>query len=190
MNEFWEKGNGSQNEYVAYLENLHESQRNCGRFDQFVCCPQDPQLEPEAIDVPLGPVKAYLNPPECGKTNVIEVNRIVGGSDAPIGAWPWMALYGKGSSLTPIFTCGGSIISKRHVMTAAHCLLDGTLRFVLIYYFALPYPTLLSTVHSFDLEYMTYRRLMETLSILECRARFPMKTTTTETSTMTSQFWF
>lgn len=107
---------------------IHQSQRNCEKFDQFVCCPQDPQLEPEAIF--SGSPKVGLNPPECGQTSLDGINRILGGLNAPVGAWPWMALYGKGTSANPIFICGGSIISKRHVLTAAHCLLAGTTKFV------------------------------------------------------------
>lgn len=124
---------------------IHQSQRNCERIDQFVCCPQDVQLEQEAI-VPItfkGPTTAKLNPPECGKTKVLDANRVIGGSNAPEGAWPWMALYGKGTSANPRFTCGGSIITKRHVLTAAHCLLEGTSKFV---YFTGTFVTVLSLI--------------------------------------------
>ncbi|KAH8302724.1 hypothetical protein KR044_010131, partial [Drosophila immigrans] len=50
--------------------------------------------------------------------------KIVGGSDAKKGAWPWIALlaYEYGSDYQ--FKCGGTLISARHVLTAAHCILD------------------------------------------------------------------
>ncbi|XP_053985491.1 chymotrypsin-1-like [Hylaeus volcanicus] len=44
--------------------------------------------------------------------------QIVGGSDAPIGKFPYqVSLQYNGHHF-----CGGSIISKRHILTAAHCM--------------------------------------------------------------------
>ncbi|XP_045529103.1 serine protease 33-like isoform X1 [Pieris brassicae] len=42
--------------------------------------------------------------------------RIVGGDDAGFGTFPWQAYIRIGSS-----RCGGSLISRRHVVTAGHC---------------------------------------------------------------------
>ncbi|XP_030763294.1 uncharacterized protein LOC115887905 [Sitophilus oryzae] len=49
--------------------------------------------------------------------------RIVGGDEAGFGTFPWQAYIRIGSS-----RCGGSLISRRHVVTAGHCVARATPR--------------------------------------------------------------
>ena len=46
--------------------------------------------------------------------------RIVGGQDSVQGTWPWIVNIHAGG-----YVCGGTLIEKNTVLTAAHCLFDG-----------------------------------------------------------------
>ncbi|ALC40781.1 CG8170, partial [Drosophila busckii] len=69
-----------------------------------------------------GPVN---NEPSCGISLAKQTaqRRIVGGDDAGFGSFPWQAYIRIGSS-----RCGGSLISRRHVVTAGHCVARATPR--------------------------------------------------------------
>ncbi|XP_014277408.1 venom protease [Halyomorpha halys] len=68
--------------------------------------------------------RMFLSPPQCGKTFVNQQPRIVGGQPAELGAWPWIALLGYRTKRLagPYWQCGGTLISERYVLTAAHCI--------------------------------------------------------------------
>ena len=56
-------------------------------------------------------------------------SRIAGGDDVIAGKIPWMAVVKVWSKLSKSYgTCGGALITVRHVLTAAHCLLPATLK--------------------------------------------------------------
>ncbi|KAL3290209.1 hypothetical protein HHI36_023568 [Cryptolaemus montrouzieri] len=64
-----------------------------------------------------------LRKPNCGFSNITN-SRIVGGVPAKLGEFPWMVALGyrnKKNPSVPQWLCGASLISDRHLLTAAHC---------------------------------------------------------------------
>lgn len=61
--------------------------------------------------------------PDCGFSNVTN-RRVVGGSPVLIGEYPWIVTLGYKRSENSFmkWKCGGSLITKIHVLTAAHCI--------------------------------------------------------------------
>ncbi|XP_023230910.1 transmembrane protease serine 9-like [Centruroides sculpturatus] len=80
----------------------------CGPF--FTCCSS--AAEQKIQPAYYGPVR---NDPYCGR-NSENTRRIVGGSDAAFGQFPWQVFIQIGGS-----RCGGALVAWRHVVTAGHC---------------------------------------------------------------------
>jgi hypothetical protein len=95
----------------------------------------DEELENNKLKCGLTKIgsKDIIMPPVRGRRDVdnqIDIfdflfpssSRVVMGHGAKVGQIPWMcAIYFHGQ-----FVCGGSIISERHIISAAHCF-DGSL---------------------------------------------------------------
>ncbi|XP_023345529.1 chymotrypsin-2 isoform X2 [Eurytemora carolleeae] len=58
-------------------------------------------------------------PPKCGLSVGSNFNKIVGGVDAVPGEFPWMVMVKIEKGV-----CGGTIISRKHILSAAHCFVD------------------------------------------------------------------
>lgn len=67
-----------------------------------------------------------LNDSECGSSSA---DRIVGGKNASMGAYPWIARIGytgipRTGVYEIVYKCGGSLINNYYVLTAAHCVTE------------------------------------------------------------------
>lgn len=81
---------------------------SCGLL--MTCC-----VTPSRQEIQPGFYGPVVNDPYCGRS-ASKINRIVGGTDASFGQFPWQAFVQVGGS-----RCGGALISSRHVVTAGHC---------------------------------------------------------------------
>ena len=92
----------------------HFQDISCG-FTSEVCCTNN--MISEQDHCPEGKKS------NCGRRFSASL-RIAGGNDTDPGDWPWMArlLYNKTDEAEGTTHCGGTLITGRHVVTAAHCI--------------------------------------------------------------------
>lgn len=96
------------------------SQRKCAEFSK------QTKLLSTGIALTLDPDPIVFESFNCSKS----VDLIVGGEDAKAGEFPHQVLLGwkvdRNGTLVNDFKCGGSLISERFVLTAAHCMKFGS----------------------------------------------------------------
>ena len=86
--------------------------------DEDFVCPTSPPPPTPSTPAPLVCGKAPMNNKDVS-------DRIVGGENATTGSWPWQASVHYNTVNTSSHFCGGSLINKDYVLTAAHCIFQG-----------------------------------------------------------------
>ena len=56
---------------------------------------------------------------ECGARLTSET--VIGGDDAKLGEFPYIALLGYFLNGDVYYLCGGSVLNAKYILTAAHC---------------------------------------------------------------------
>ncbi|XP_068624231.1 phenoloxidase-activating enzyme-like [Battus philenor] len=114
------------NSELKYIQSL----RCPGSQPEFCCVPPLPRIPDPLPELPVCTLTE--SPPDprfecCGRdddssTRIIGNNIVPGGNEASVSQYPWLAIieYQSGSRIELL--CGGTLISGRYVLTAAHCL--------------------------------------------------------------------
>ncbi|XP_017084141.1 spaetzle-processing enzyme [Drosophila eugracilis] len=92
-----------------------------------VCCPQSQRSSIDAAEVKSTPEEDHQPGnvlPGSDVCGFLFDDRIFGGTNTSLWEFPWMVLlqYKKLFSESYSFSCGGSLINSRYVLTAGHCL--------------------------------------------------------------------
>eukprot|EP00088_Acartia_fossae_P069391 TRINITY_DN904_c1_g1_i2.p1 TRINITY_DN904_c1_g1~~TRINITY_DN904_c1_g1_i2.p1 ORF type:complete len:439 (+),score=54.19 TRINITY_DN904_c1_g1_i2:35-1351(+) len=118
----------SQGVTSSILTYLYAAIRSpCGfeGFDFTMCCADSVATSRPPIGTTTQRTTTTTRPkqPKCGRMQ----KRIVGGTVANAGEFPWMAVLGKPGSFGGIFqvSCGGTLLNENSVLTAAHCFGNG-----------------------------------------------------------------
>jgi len=97
-------------------------ERQCGfeRSLPKVCCEREGDA-PTTLQPSIEKTKVEI-PQACGQSSVGS-NRVVHGEPARLNEWPWIAALGYKNLSTGqiVYRCGATLVTARHVVTAAHC---------------------------------------------------------------------
>ncbi|XP_030380378.1 uncharacterized protein LOC115628430 [Scaptodrosophila lebanonensis] len=105
----------------AYIRASHDK---CGFADTDVCCPSSAATRSTSPGQSSGAMVSMPTEEDgCGISQQ-PLKKIVGGEDSAPGRWPWAVLLGYNIREAQTFRCGGTLITAKHVVTAAHCLED------------------------------------------------------------------
>ncbi|XP_034250849.1 uncharacterized protein LOC117651154 [Thrips palmi] len=125
-----QRGKQPTREDVLQLQQAH-----CGfaGVHPMVCCPSGPSAAggspPSASGSPAALATANLRLLPLDECGPVSADRIIGGKEAQVMELPWMARLGyRRDDYSNVFdyNCGGSLISDRYVLTAAHCINENT----------------------------------------------------------------
>ncbi|KAF8774481.1 Limulus clotting factor C like protein [Argiope bruennichi] len=59
---------------------------------------------------------------DCGRSLISTTDRVTHGTQTLAGEWPWTVALAVSRNGVPIIVCGGALLDRRTVLTAAHCL--------------------------------------------------------------------
>jgi len=107
-------------EVINYIRN-----QTCDKENQTVrCCSLWAHWEPTSYgDKDSGTWKPQASEKECG--NTLDTVSVIGGTETKWGVYPFMSLLGySGNTRDTVFQCGGTVINKYYILTAAHCFLN------------------------------------------------------------------
>ncbi|XP_066248818.1 ovochymase-like [Euwallacea similis] len=110
-------------------EGLENFKVCCGKYKNFRNKRRKSEQSIESADDATSPKPIFdsdqLLPRDCGTQRFIMRGRIVGGTEASIGEYPWMArLIHKNKNGRKSYGCAGFLIHPKYVVTAAHCIVS------------------------------------------------------------------